>query len=267
MSSEAFSHVLNHSERSGGMLLVLLTLAEYSDNDWEVSVPVAVLAHRSRMSVRRVQRAVAALCELGDLTVEIKRGKDGQNLYRLQRPAADMVSPVTPSAPLMVSVVTPSLPRTREHGPKYNNDSERKASSRTRVRPPATRQRNELWDALVTATGICPATLNERSRFARSVALIREAGGTPNMVVSAAHVYMGKYPGAALTDTAMANRWGELTVVSASGSGYEKCPDCGTLIKRNSMRDHRYQTHDVGVPCLECDRVNDEGEVCRCQAR
>lgn len=79
------SAVWEHSAAKGGDLLVLLALADFSD-DSGCSYPlVTTLAHKARLSERATQYAIKNLVEMGELTVEHRDGGRGRSsLFKVQ---------------------------------------------------------------------------------------------------------------------------------------------------------------------------------------
>lgn len=114
-------------------------------------------------------------------------------------------------------------------------------------------ERDALWDSLVEVTSITPVTLGEKSRFGKSVNEILGVGGTPAEVKSRAKIYNKKYGTAPLTDRALANRWGELS--GPKSAPLAGCPTCSESMTVQALREHRYQKHSHGSPCVTCSSV------------
>lgn len=82
MSIQAVAWVLRHSEARLGARLVLLSIANYADEDGGNSWPaVATIAKDARMSQRQVQRAVQTLEASGEIAIE-RGGGDHKHTHR-----------------------------------------------------------------------------------------------------------------------------------------------------------------------------------------
>jgi len=71
-----------------------------------------------------------------------------------------------------------------------------------------------VWDAVVKVCGITEVTKSLAGQIAASVQQLCDVGAIPGQVHVRAQRYGLKYPGAALTPTALAKHWGLL------GEGY-----------------------------------------------
>jgi hypothetical protein len=83
MSIEATSAVWRYSRQKSGNLLVLLALADYTNNDGIAWPAVSTLALKARMSKRNAQRCVRALEKAGELQICQNQGRKGSNIYRI----------------------------------------------------------------------------------------------------------------------------------------------------------------------------------------
>jgi hypothetical protein len=72
-----------HSRAKGGDLLVLLGIADFSNDDGIAYPSVATLARKARLTPRNTQRSIRRLVGLGELVVERGCGPHGTNLYRI----------------------------------------------------------------------------------------------------------------------------------------------------------------------------------------
>lgn len=84
MSIKVMSSVWEHSQSKEGMLLVLLAIADFSDDNGAAYPAVSTIAKKARLSVRQTQNCIKALSEAGELKVKINGGPHGCNLYRVQ---------------------------------------------------------------------------------------------------------------------------------------------------------------------------------------
>ena len=84
MSLQATRAVWESSSATGTDLLVMLALADFCHKDDPSAWPsVATLAAKTRMDRRRVQRAIARLEALGELSIEPGGGRGRSNRYRI----------------------------------------------------------------------------------------------------------------------------------------------------------------------------------------
>ena len=84
MSIRVMSQVWEHSHATGGQLLVLLAIADFSNDDGEAWPSVPTLAKKARISERHTQRVVKQLKAMGELVVDSKAsGQWGTNIYRI----------------------------------------------------------------------------------------------------------------------------------------------------------------------------------------
>lgn len=105
MSVKQIDRVWELSEHKGTDLLVLLALADFS-NDEGVSWPsIETLARKTRVSERTIQRSITKCVNSGELRVRAQQGPNGTNLYQLrlfdggrQSDGGDKLTGVTNSA-------------------------------------------------------------------------------------------------------------------------------------------------------------------------
>src|SRR5215471_3238310 len=83
MNIEVTSVVWKRSRQKSGPLLVLLALADYTNNDGIAWPALSTLARKVRMSKRNTQRCVRALEDAGELKVRRNQGRRGSNIYRV----------------------------------------------------------------------------------------------------------------------------------------------------------------------------------------
>jgi hypothetical protein len=83
MGTEHTSTVFDHAPRGGSHLMILVTVAHYSDHRGEWTVDQATLQRRTRLSRRRVQELLADLTATGDLAVIPGDGRGKLSTYRL----------------------------------------------------------------------------------------------------------------------------------------------------------------------------------------
>jgi hypothetical protein len=77
------SNVWENSQHKGGKLLLLLALADFSNEKGFAFPSIETLADRSRMTPRNVQLILAELVESKELEVMRGQGPHGCNLYRI----------------------------------------------------------------------------------------------------------------------------------------------------------------------------------------
>ena len=77
------SRVWEHSRHGGTELLMLLAIADFSDDDGHAYPAVGTLATKCRMKLRNAQAIIAALRRSGELEVRENEGPKGTNRYRI----------------------------------------------------------------------------------------------------------------------------------------------------------------------------------------
>lgn len=83
MSVKTMTAVWTGSSMSGSGLLMLLALADFSDDDGNSYPAVATLARKCRMQPRNANYILKALQESGELQVRPNEGPNGTNRYRI----------------------------------------------------------------------------------------------------------------------------------------------------------------------------------------
>ena len=118
MSIRKMSEVWEYSRHNGTALLMLLAIADFSDDDGRAYPSVGSLAAKCRMKSRNANVILAALRDSGELEIRIGEGPRGTNLYRvkpLQSFASPPVKHCTPakecSKPLQGNAPKPSVNR------------------------------------------------------------------------------------------------------------------------------------------------------------
>ena len=100
MSVRCIDQVLNRSQHAGTELLMLIVLADYSDDDGNSYPAVASLARKCRMSSRNANYILSTLQAGGELRVLKNEGPKGTNRYRIMLNALGTPKPLKPTAPL-----------------------------------------------------------------------------------------------------------------------------------------------------------------------
>jgi len=78
------TQVWEHSQATGGQLLVLLAIADFADDHGKAWPSVSTLAKKSRITKRHTQKAIKQLKDMGELVVDQgASGHWGTNLYRI----------------------------------------------------------------------------------------------------------------------------------------------------------------------------------------
>lgn len=90
MSVRMLSAVLERSRAKAGALLVLISLADWADDDGWCFPSVKRLAWKARLTERATQYAISDLVEIGELEVIPNRGRNGTNLYRVKPPTTPL---------------------------------------------------------------------------------------------------------------------------------------------------------------------------------
>lgn len=81
MSVRTMARVWETSAHSGSELLMLLSLADFSDDSGKSYPAVGTLATKCRMTARNANRILAELRQSGELVVRVNEGPRGTNLY------------------------------------------------------------------------------------------------------------------------------------------------------------------------------------------
>jgi len=108
MSIATMARVWADSQHTGTNLLMLLAIADFSDDDGKAYPAVAKLATKCRMSKRNAQDRLRELADSGELTVLKNQGPPPKfpNLFRinLNRLGVKHTAPVKPTAPVQFDV-------------------------------------------------------------------------------------------------------------------------------------------------------------------
>lgn len=99
MSVRTMARVWEHSTHAGSDLLMLLAIADFSDDDGRAYPAVPTLASKCRMTPRNANRVLAALQKSGELEVRQNLGPKGANLYQVMPMGMTATSPLTPASP------------------------------------------------------------------------------------------------------------------------------------------------------------------------
>jgi hypothetical protein len=89
--------VWEFSRHAGSELLMLLAIADFSDDEGRAYPAVSTLARKARMSPRNVNHILTALRASGELEVKANEGPHGTNRYRIR---LDGISPLKPASAL-----------------------------------------------------------------------------------------------------------------------------------------------------------------------
>jgi hypothetical protein len=121
MSISVMSEVWNKSQHSGSELLMLLAIADFSDDHGKAYPSVSTLSNKCRMSRRNVQYVINNLKFSGELTVSINKGPPPKfpNLYRINLNAlqAQPIAQVKASARVQPSARTSAIQRMSDAQP------------------------------------------------------------------------------------------------------------------------------------------------------
>jgi hypothetical protein len=100
MSVRCIARVLEESRHAGTELLMLVVLADYSDDDGNSYPAVASLARKCRMTSRNANYILSALQTSGELLVLKNEGPKGTNRYRIVLSALGRNSLLKPASSL-----------------------------------------------------------------------------------------------------------------------------------------------------------------------
>ena len=92
MSVRTMARVWTESTHSGSHLLMLLSIADFADDDGNAYPAVGTLAGKCRMQPRNAQVILTALRASGELQVRPNEGPRGTNRYRIVMPSQGVPS-------------------------------------------------------------------------------------------------------------------------------------------------------------------------------
>ena len=90
MSVRTMARVWELSSNKGNDLLMLLAIADFSDDEGQAYPSVPTLAKKCRMKPRNASAILAALRASGELEVRLNEGPRGANMYRILLPDQPM---------------------------------------------------------------------------------------------------------------------------------------------------------------------------------
>jgi hypothetical protein len=100
MSVQTMAAVWKGSQHSGSALLMMLAIADFSDDKGQAFPSVATLAEKTRMKPRNAHYLLRELEESGELVIKIGAGsRHGTNLYRIVLKRLTGMHPVAPLHP------------------------------------------------------------------------------------------------------------------------------------------------------------------------
>jgi|GEM_PF-2635541 len=119
---------------------------------------------------------------------------------------------------------TPFAPDVDEAPPAASAAPARKgASAPLQAPPPAPRERNPMWDALVVALGHEPETAAEKSKWGAALKQLKAAGATPEEITRRCGNHARMLDSGALswnlTPHALVSHWGELSKITPAPPG------------------------------------------------
>ena len=249
MSVKIMGWVWDQKIKPPAKKMVLLAVADHADHDGDNAWPsVGRIARMVGINPRNAQRYIRQLEEEGYLVIVQQRGGNMNtpddrrpNLYRvvLRNGAGD-----TPESERGGAGDTP-------RGGAGDTLSVRGTIQTTGAKAP--RARDALFDALVEVCQIDPKALTSSARGAanRAIKELREVGAEPEQIVQAARAYRTRYPGAAVTPSALAKHWPRLLEGSpATAPARPEGPTC------SECRGTGYVTEDnderMVAPCSAC---------------
>ena len=83
MSVQTMAAVWKNSQHSGSALLMMLAIADFSDDKGVAFPAVSTLAEKTRMKSRNANYLLSELQASGELVIKIGAGRHGTNLYRI----------------------------------------------------------------------------------------------------------------------------------------------------------------------------------------
>jgi hypothetical protein len=203
--------VFDYSEARGSDRLVLLVIADRSDDDGTGCFRgKESIARMARVSRATVTAAIRRLQEIGELEVEQRPGRtsryrvtvgrdparfwppsdEGGSATRLAdtrpgsspHPATRVAAIHPPIHPLTIPTANTSCSRDDARVDAREEPAENENAARSRARKRTAR--DDLWDALADGFGV-PRTTAERTGFGKVVSGLVAAGATPEQVATA----------------------------------------------------------------------------------
>lgn len=107
MSIKAMTEVWEHSQQSGSGLLLLLAIADYTNDEGQAWPSVSTLAAKTRLSVRQVRRLLADVEASGELEIVRTDGSPNRYIIRLTPDTRDRGTPDIDVTPDKMSPLTP----------------------------------------------------------------------------------------------------------------------------------------------------------------
>ena len=83
MSIQTMAAVWKGSQHGGSALLMMLAIADFSDDKGVAFPSVSTLAEKTRMKPRNANYLLSELQSSGELVIRIGAGRNGTNLYRI----------------------------------------------------------------------------------------------------------------------------------------------------------------------------------------
>lgn len=250
MSIRAMQAVWEHSQQTGGALVVMLAIADYAQDDGDGAYPsVGKLARKARMTDRNVNLLLVDLVAAGEITICRGAGPRGVNIYRINLPglstpeyrSSDNISdenitgekvsdenisgeksgkggvknPVRGGEKSGKEGVKPASPKPSLRT-VIDPSEEPSAIPRVRAAPKPRdvgdnkRAPDPVWDSLVAGIGYNPQTTQERKRFGKAVAELKLCGAAPDDIRHRCDHYRRRWPTMELTPEALIKHWSTL---------------------------------------------------------
>ena len=216
MSVECMSRVFKKSNSTGNDRFVLLAIADNAWEDGTNSWPsIALLAWKTGLSERTVQRCLINLEELGELRRDYRTGTSTMYSVLISDKKADRPRPIKDKK-AWENETADVVEISKTKGISSTAPKSKALAIDEGTRLPA--KQDVVWSATLVACGVNSATLNsqERSKYNAAVKLLKESGATSEEIVIRAENYKIKFPGAALTPMALASHWSALEFVEST---------------------------------------------------
>lgn len=107
MSVRTMARVWDLSKHGGPELLLLLAIADFSDDEGNAYPAVQTLAKKCRITSRNINRALSKLKQSGELEIRLNEGPKGTNRYRVAVEGMTRTPPLTNTSPLTNTTRTP----------------------------------------------------------------------------------------------------------------------------------------------------------------
>lgn len=228
--------VWDYSMAEGNDRLVLLKIADNCNDEGMNAFPsVRHISAKCKLSTRTVQRSIKSLEEIGELYIEKRGGTSNTYIVVMGRPLSELGKVYT-------KVESQARRETEKMRASEDADVESVEPETTpsmdivvaeAEKPVRQRAQDPIWEVTMSACGIDTGGINDaaRGRYNKAVKLLKDSNATADEIIIRAMRYRKKFKGAALTPTALASHWAELSDLSEATTMAGVIPDGWSAIQ------------------------------------